>query len=47
MPFETQAFVISEKNASFVLETIQLDDPLDNEVLVESECICLAVHTIA
>jgi Zn-dependent alcohol dehydrogenase len=37
MPFKTEAFVVSEKNDPFALKTIELDDPLDNEVLVESE----------
>lgn len=44
MPFQTEAFVIAEKNAPFVLEKIELDDPLDDEVLVEIVA-CGLCHT--
>lgn len=44
MPFQTEAFVITEKNAPFVLEKIELDDPLEDEVLVEGTA-KLELHT--
>jgi len=35
MPQETQAWVVEEKNGPFVLKDVVLDDPLEDEVLVE------------
>lgn len=35
MPFTTEAFVLEQVNSDFKLETIELDDPQDEEVLVE------------
>lgn len=35
MPFKTEAFVLEEINSDFKLETVELDDPQDEEVLVE------------
>lgn len=35
MPFTTEAYVLEKVNSDFKLETIELDDPQDEEVLVE------------
>lgn len=35
MPTTTEAFVLEQVNSDFKLETIELDDPQDEEVLVE------------
>lgn len=35
MPFTTEAFVLEQVNSDFKLETVELDDPQDEEVLVE------------
>lgn len=35
MPFTTEAYVLEKVNSDFKLETVELDDPQDEEVLVE------------
>jgi succinate dehydrogenase/fumarate reductase-like Fe-S protein len=37
MPMKTEAFVLEKVNSDFKLETVELDDPQDGEVLVEGE----------
>lgn len=48
MPFTTEAFVLEQVNSDFKLETIELDDPQDEEVLVEGEQrkLCLGVDMV-
>lgn len=35
MPQQTQAWVVEEKGGPFVLRKVTLEDPLEDEVLVE------------
>jgi Zn-dependent alcohol dehydrogenase len=35
MPQQTQAWVVEELNGPFVLRDVSLDDPLEDEVLIE------------
>lgn len=42
MPFTTEAFVLEQVNSDFKLETVELDDPQDEEVLVEG--VSIRVH---
>ncbi|KAL8290412.1 hypothetical protein RQP46_002670 [Phenoliferia psychrophenolica] len=44
MGFKTQAFVLAEKDAPFVLQDVELDDPEPNEVLVKIVA-CGLCHT--
>lgn len=44
MGYKTQAFLLDAINADFKLETIELDDPLDDEVLIEVSA-CSLCHT--
>ncbi|KAM0747507.1 alcohol dehydrogenase [Meredithblackwellia eburnea MCA 4105] len=44
MPFKTQAYVLAEKDAPFVLQDVELEDPQPNEVLVEIKA-CGLCHT--
>ncbi|KAK9894435.1 GroES-like protein [Cystobasidium minutum MCA 4210] len=44
MPFTTEAFVLEQVNSDFKLETVELDDPQDEEVLVEVVA-CGLCHT--